>query len=104
MLRQVPGDLVTAHVREFEIHERDRRQELDGESKSSRAGIRDARITISRRFQQRRESIGGRYVVVDYQYARHVAPGGTSALRPQMCSRMRAHDSWLNESSRDVGA
>src|SRR5882724_9645264 len=51
MLREMPGDVVTAHVRKFEIHEQDRRQELDCESESSRAGVRGARITVPRRLQ-----------------------------------------------------
>src|SRR5258708_5756560 len=52
MSREMPGDFVTAHVRQIEIHEQDRGHELDSESKSSRAGIRDARITVPRRLQQ----------------------------------------------------
>src|SRR5580765_3466022 len=104
MLREMPSNLVTAHIGQFEIHQQDRGHEVEGESKSSLAGVRDARITASRRLQQRRQSVGGIDVVIDYQNARHVALGGAFVLRPGLCRRMRAHDGSLNESSRDAGA
>src|SRR5207253_1346556 len=104
MLREMPGDVVTAHVRQIEVHEQNRGHELDGESKSRRAGVRDARIAVPRRLQQGRESIGGIHVVIDYQYARHTASCAAFAELPGLCQRMRGHDSLLNESSRDAGA
>jgi hypothetical protein len=65
MLRQMTGDVVPAHVREIQVHEQDRRDELFSHSKSSRAGVRDARITVTRRLQQRGEGIGGVHVLID---------------------------------------
>jgi hypothetical protein len=52
MLREMSGDVVTAHVRQIEIHEQHRRLELNGESRSSCARVRDARSAVSRRLQQ----------------------------------------------------
>src|SRR5207247_3785890 len=55
MLRELPGDVVTANVRQIEIHEQDRGHELDSESKRRPAGVRDARIAVPCRWQQGRE-------------------------------------------------
>jgi hypothetical protein len=92
MLRETSGNVVTAHVRQIEIQKQDRRHELDGESKSTRAGIRDTGITVPRRLQQRRESIGRNHIVIDNQYARHTAPGTAFALRPGWGRWMRSHE------------
>src|SRR5205823_12579955 len=46
MLRELPGDVVTAHVRQIEVYKQDRGHELDSESKRRPAGVRDARIAI----------------------------------------------------------
>ena len=61
-MRKLPGNVVPAHVRQIEIHEQDRGYELDSESKSGRARMRDACITVPRRLQQGGESIGGKLI------------------------------------------
>src|SRR5205823_11237958 len=104
MLRELPGDVVTAHVRQIEVYKQDRGHELDSESKRRPAGVRDARIAVPRRLQQGRESIGGIHVVIDYQYARHTASCAAFAQLARLCQRMRGHDRLLNESSPGAGA
>src|SRR5207244_737731 len=104
MLRELPGDVVAAHVRQIEVYKQDRGHELWGEGKSSRSAVRDARLTVPRRLQHGRESIGGIHVVIDYQYARHTASCAAFAQLAGLCQRMHGHDRPLNESSRGAGA
>jgi hypothetical protein len=66
MLREMSGDVITAHVRQIQIHEQDRRLKLNGESKSSCAGVRDARGAVSGRLQQGCERVGRTHVSIDY--------------------------------------
>ena len=47
MLREVPGYVVAAHVRQIEVYKQDRGHELGGEGKSSRSAVRDARLTVA---------------------------------------------------------
>src|SRR5690349_21349783 len=86
MLRETPSNVVTAHVREIEIQKQDCGHELEGESKSSRAGVRDTRITVPGRLQQRGESVGRIHIVIDYQYAPHIAPGRRLRSAPWIVS------------------
>jgi hypothetical protein len=89
MLREMPGDVVPAHIRQIEIHEQDRGPEFDSQSKGSRAGVRDACITVALRLDQRGERIRGIRVIIDYQYARQASR--CTALAP-LPGLGRAHD------------
>jgi hypothetical protein len=99
----MPGDVVTGHIWQIEIHEQNRGHELDSQSKSSRSGVRDARIAVPQRLHQCGKRIGSGHVVIDYQYARHIALGAF-ALRPRWFQRLHSHDSGLSESSQHAGA